>query len=73
MSIQSALNNDSMNYIPTIKGIIANADAFEANQMQHYALRKMMNSDVRIVDMTNAQIVEFQENLIGYYIQMGWI
>jgi len=43
MSVQAALNADSMNSIPKIKKVITQAESFESNQMEQMALRETMN------------------------------
>jgi hypothetical protein len=56
MSVQAALNNESLNSIPKIKDAISNAESFEANQMEQKAMSVMMNSSIAIVDMNNEQL-----------------
>ncbi|MGO3422676.1 MAG: hypothetical protein ACTIMZ_09480 [Pseudoalteromonas distincta] len=73
MSIQAALNADSMNSVPKISEIIAKAESFEANQMEQSTLRAMMNSPVAIVDMDNEQLEKFQTDSIEYFKHMGWL
>lgn len=73
MSIQAALNADSMNSVPKISEIIAKAESFEANQMEQSTLRAMMNSPVAIVDMDNEQLEKFQTDFIEYFKHMGWL
>lgn len=73
MSIQAALNADSMNSVPKIKEVIANAESFEANQMEQKALSAMMNSTKPIVDMNNEELERFQTDLIDVFKHYGWI
>ena len=73
MSLQAALNADSMDSIPRIKEIIANADTFEANQMEQKALREMMNSPVAIVNMSSEELDKFQTDLIEVFAYHDWI
>lgn len=73
MSVQSALNENSINSIPRVKAVISNADAFEANQMKQKALSEMMNSPVAIVDMNSEQLEKFQDELIEVFNYKGWL
>lgn len=73
MSIQAALNADSMKSIPKIKEIIAKAEPFEANQMEHRALQEMMNSLKPIVDMDGEELEKFQSDLIDVFKFKHWI
>ena len=73
MSLQAALNAHSMNSIPKIKEIIANADSFEANQMEQRALREMNNSPVAIVNMSSEELEQFQTDLIEVFSYYDWI
>ena len=63
MSIQAALNNDSINAIPKIKEVINEAEDYQADLMKQSALRSMMNSRTAIDDMNNEELEEFQNDL----------
>jgi hypothetical protein len=73
MSVQAALNDESMNCVPKIKEVIATAESFEANQMEQSTLRAMMNSSIRIVDMNEDQLETFQTDCIHYFKHMKWL
>lgn len=73
MSIQAKLNENSMDYAPEIKKVIASASAFEANQMEQKTLREMMNSPKPIVDMNDKEIEQFQTDLLGVFRHYNWI
>ncbi len=73
MSIQAALNADSMNSVPKIKEAIANADPFEANQMEQQTLSAMMNSPKPIINMSDDELEQFQTNLIALFKQHNWL
>jgi len=73
MSIQAALNADSMNSVPKIKEVIANADSFEANQMEQKTLRAMMNSSKPVVDMNSEELDLFQTELLDVFKHNEWI
>ena len=73
MSVQAALNADSMNSIPKVKQVISKAENFEANQMEQKALNKMMNSHVAIVDMNCQQLEQFQDDLIEIFKFNNWL
>lgn len=73
MSIQAALNADSMNSVPKIKEVIANADSFEANQMEQKTLRAMMDSPKPVVDMSSEELEQFQTELLDVFKHYEWI
>ena len=73
MSIQAALNADSMNGVPKIKEVIANADSFEANQMEQRTLRAMMDSSKPVVDMSSEELEQFQTELLDVFKHYDWI
>lgn len=73
MSVQAALNADSMNSIPKVKEVISKADNFEANQMEQKAFTEMMNSPVAIVDMNSQQLEQFQDDLIEVFKFKNWL
>lgn len=73
MSVQAALNAISMNSVPKIKKVIANAKAFEKNQMVHKTHYFMVNSKIRVVDMTSQELEIFQDGLIELFQINNWI
>ena len=73
MSVQATLNAISMNSVPKIKEVIANAEAFEKNQMVYKTHHEMMNSSKPVVDMTSEELEIFQDELIELFHFNNWI
>jgi len=73
MSIQNLLNNQALAKLPQITSLIANADFFEANQMRCRALKDISNSKIAIDDMTDAQLKEFENEIIDTFNHFNWI
>ncbi len=73
MSIQASLNADSINSVPKIKQVIANANSFEANQMEQKTLREMINSSKPVADMSSEELKQFQNDLLEVFKHYDWI
>lgn len=73
MSLQTQLNADVLAYLPAIKNIIKEAEAFEANQMSVVTFRECMNSNKAIDQMNAHELLNFQARLIRRFEFSGWI
>jgi hypothetical protein len=77
MILRTILGEQSLDYIPKIKNLIderigKNKD-FEANQMTHFIMQKMLQSSTYICDMTDEQLNDLQDKLIDHFKIVGWI
>ena len=73
MSIQSILNQEAIDFLPAIKELMNNANKFEANQMRCLTLRKCGNLNKSLIDMTDSEIKEFEDDLISIFKFHEWI
>jgi hypothetical protein len=73
MSIQAALNDDAISMLPAVKQAIANAEAFESNQMQSKAISEICNLAKPLVDMSEDEKQQFSGELLDMFRHRGWI
>lgn len=73
MSIQAALNNEAMKFVPKIKQLINKSSDHEANKMLNKTLLEMMNSYKAICEMTKIELEKFQDDLIKIFEYREWI
>lgn len=73
MSLQQQLNNESIvSCLPKIAVLINDAEQFEADQMQHVVLQKMMDASTPFASMSASGLKEKENDLILYFEKMGW-
>jgi len=73
MGLQAILTKQAFEMLPRVLIEIESANDFESNQMTCYAERKLNNSRVALVDMTEQQINEFENDLIETFKFNNWI
>lgn len=73
MSLQSLLTKQAFEMLPKVLNAIEAANDFESNQMACYAERKINDSKIALVEMTNEQIDEFQNELLETFKFKEWL
>jgi hypothetical protein len=73
MGLQSKLNQEALDMVPRIKAAIENAGAFSAAQMLYKTMDEMMRAKTPIIEMTNEELDQFQNDLIDPFFFKGGI
>lgn len=73
MGVQENLNKEAIDYLPTIKELIAKAEPFEANQMKCKAIHEMLSSSQPVASMNADELKCFQMRLVSTFKHNEWV